>query len=72
MNGKASDVGDLTLVVKELEQVFVEHFGGRPAMVIAFTLPQDRASAHWATNVSREDGIRVLQGVMQRMIAEGN
>jgi hypothetical protein len=69
---KFSAVGDLTPMVKELEAVFSRHFGGRPAMAFAFTLPPAYDVAHWATNLSRKDGIKILEETAQKMKAQLN
>jgi hypothetical protein len=49
---KKTNIGDLTDLAKDLEQVFVRHLGKRPAMAITLTLPPDYDEVHWVTNVS--------------------
>jgi len=69
-----SNTGDLTLLSKKLEQVITEHFKlkERPAMAIAFTLPQDYAECHWVTNVPRGDGITLFKNTAEKMQAQIN
>lgn len=67
-----SNVGDLTNLAKELEQVFQKHFSGRPAIAIAFTLPPDYDEVHWVTNISRQDGITLFKETALKMAAKTN
>lgn len=69
---KHSNAGDLTNLAEELEQVFQRHFGGRPAMAIAFTLPPDYKEVHWVTNVSRDDGITLFKETALKMAVKTN
>lgn len=71
-NAKHSNVGDLTGLAKDLEAVFVRHFGEKPAMAIAFTLPPTYDEAHWVTNVRREDGIRLFASTAEKMLSKTN
>lgn len=65
-----SNVGDLMDLAKELEQVFMRRFRGRPAMAIAFTLPPDYDEVHWVTNISRQDGIKLFEKTALKMVAQ--
>lgn len=69
-----SNIGDLTPLAKKLEQVITDHFKleEKPAMAIAFTLPQDYAECHWVTNISRGDGITLLKNTAEKMQAQTN
>lgn len=61
---------DLTEFAKQLEELFIERFGRRPMMVIVFTLPPDCDRAHWVTNVTRTDGIRIVEETAEQMKKE--
>lgn len=63
----ASNIGDLTKLATELEEVFKRYFRGKPAMAIAFTLPPDYKEVHWVTNISREDGIELFMNTALKM-----
>ena len=69
---KNSAHGDLSPMMKELESVFLRHFGGRPAIAFAFTLPPAYNTAHWATNISRKDGIELFEMTAAKMRAQLN
>lgn len=68
---KESNVDDLTPLAKDIERVFLNHFGwmrgGKPAIAIAFTLPPNYTDVHWVTNVSRVDGIELFQETANKM-----
>jgi len=57
----------------DLEAVLSKRFPGeRPAFAIAFTLPPEYDVCHWATNVSREDGVKLFADTAKKMIIEMN
>lgn len=68
-----SNVGDLTNLAKDVEDVFASHFPrrDRPAIAICFMFG-DSHEVHWVTNVSREDGITLFKETAQKMIARSN
>lgn len=66
------NVGDLTPLSKELEAVIQKHFGCKPGMAIAFTLAPKYGTAHWVTNVSRENGIKLFKETAAAMQSQLN
>lgn len=67
-----SDKGDLTDLAMDLEAVFEEHGFDKPALAVAFTLPENRRRVHWVTNVKRMDGIKILVATARKMQAQVN
>lgn len=72
MKKQISAVGDLTQLAKDIEEVFKKHFGGRPGLAIAFTLPPAYKNCHWVTNLSRTKGIDLLEDTAKKMQAQQN
>jgi hypothetical protein len=69
---EVSDLGDLTVVAKDVEQTFDAYGFADVAFAMVFTVPADRRQAHWVTNVSRRDGMQMLSGALRRMQAQMN
>ncbi len=65
---------DLTQLSKEIEALVMKHFDlkDRPALAIAFTLPPEYLEVRWVTNVSRRDGIELLEGTAEKMRSQLN
>jgi len=62
-----SNVGDLTQLTKDLENVFKKHFPDKKhAFGLAFTLFPN-FEVHWATNVPRDIGIQIFEEVAEKM-----
>jgi hypothetical protein len=45
---------------------------GRPALIMAFTLPPNYDEVHWITNVTRKEGIQLMRDTATRMEAQQN
>ena len=67
---KFSKAGDLTPLLKDIEQVFRWHFemdsDEAAAFAVSFMLP-DKPIVHWVTNVSRDDGKTLFGTAFERM-----
>ena len=53
-------------------QVFELFDVGKPALVMAFTLPPEYKQVHWITNVSRKEGIVLMRDTATAMEAQQN
>jgi len=71
-NKKISDIGDLTHLAKGLESVFSYYFGDGCTFFVLFNTPIDEEKGHWVTNVSREDGIKILEETLKIMKENNN
>ena len=63
---------DLTNLTKDIAKVFEAYGLPKPALAIAFTIPDDRKEVHWVTNVSREDGIKLFRETADKMVTKSN
>ena len=64
---------DLTPMLKEIVAVMELHGVKKPAIAIAFTAEnEDYQECHWATNVSRENGITLFKETANKMISQTN
>ena len=45
---------------------------GKPALIMAFTLPPDYQELHWITNVTRKQGIEIMRETANKMEAQQN
>lgn len=45
---------------------------GKPALIMAFTLPPDYKELHWITNVTRKQGIEIMRETATKMEAQQN
>ncbi len=70
----SSAISDLRVFTKKIEKLFADEFcaGEKPSMVIAFTVPPEYNFVHYMSNVTRSDGIKLLQATAERMIAQTN
>jgi len=67
-----SNVGDLSAMVRELENVFKKYFPGKtPAFGIAFTL-YPNFEVHWAANIPRDISIQIFREVADKMETKSN
>lgn len=66
--------GKMKKSIKDIENVLMKNFGmtEKPGVVIVVTLPPDYDVGHWISNLSRNNGIELLQGTIERMIGETN
>jgi hypothetical protein len=63
---------DLTQLAKDIEGIVLSFFklDERPGIAIALTLPPVFEDVHWITNLTREDGIRLLESTAFKMKAK--
>lgn len=59
-------------LMKDLLKVFKKHLNKKAAVAFAFTMDPDYKVVHWATNVSRKDGIDLFEKTAKKMIAQSN
>lgn len=62
---------NLTEFAMEVEELFINKFGAKPSLAIAFALPP-YMTVHWVTNVSRADGIDLFRKTAAKMAAQTN
>jgi len=61
-------IKDLSPMVKDIVDVMKAHGVDDPAIAIAFTAKNENYSTcHWATNVSRKDGITLFTETAENM-----
>ncbi len=64
---------DLQPMLAEIIEVMEAHGMKEPAISIAFTIKQENyKNVHWATNVSRANGIKLFKETADKMIAQTN
>ena len=67
-----SNVGDLSGMVRELENVFKKYFPNKtPAFGIAFTL-YPSFEVHWAANIPRDISMQIFREVADKMERKSN
>ena len=64
---------DLTPVLHIIEHSLKQFYESenRPVMVCSFIDPRDSKTVHWITNVTRENGILVMESTINAMKEQG-
>lgn len=64
---------NLSPMLKEIIAVMELHGVVKPAIAIAFTTEiEDYQVVHWATNISRANGIKLFKETANKMISQTN
>lgn len=63
---------DLQPLCEQFERVMGKRFGGRPGLVLLFTLPPDYNFCYWVTNVDNKSAARYLRDVALKISAQLN
>lgn len=63
---------NLTQMAKDIEGIIRVYFrlDERPGVAIAVTLPPVFKDVHWVTNLTRENGIHLLESTIAKMKAD--
>jgi len=64
-------IGDITPLHKDIKLAFEANKIDLPAFVVVFTCKEtDYDTVHWVSNTSRNDSIKLLEELTERMKAE--